>query len=154
MKTLRVGKAAQGALLAACTAGVLAVTLLVVGRPGVRTNLAPFEDLARLSALAGRRGVLSNGFLFALGGIVGNLAIFAVWAFLAWKFLDGPGRSALRNDVDVFLAGLLFSVGIETVQFFLPTRAADINDVFWNVFGTGVGAALAHLSRHVRLEWE
>lgn len=154
MKTIRVGKAAQGVLLAVCTAGVLAVTLLVVGRPGVRTNLEPFEDLARLSALAARRGVLSNGFLFAFVGIAGNLAMFAVWAFLAWKFLDGKGRSAVRNDVDVFLAGTLFSVGIESVQFFLPTRAADINDVFWNVFGTGVGAGLAHLSHHVRLEWE
>jgi glycopeptide antibiotics resistance protein len=154
VRVLRVGKAAQGVLLAACTAGVLSVTLLVVGRPGVRTNLAPFEDLARLSALAARRGVLSNGFLFAVGDIVGNLAIFALWAFLAWKFLDGKGRSALRNDIDVFLAGLLFSVGIETVQFFLPTRAADVNDVFWNVLGTAVGAGLAHLSRRVRLEWE
>jgi len=154
MKVLRVGKAAQGVLLAACTAAVLAVTLLVVGRPGVRTNLAPFEDLARLSALAARRGVLSNVFLFAVGDIVGNLAIFALWAFLAWKFLDGEGRSPFRNDVDVFLAGFVFSVGIETVQFFLPTRAADINDVFWNVFGTAVGAGLAHLSCLVTLEWE
>lgn len=39
------------------------------------------------------------------------------------------------------------------MQFFLPTRAADVNDVFWNVLGAGLGALLAHLHASVRLEW-
>ena len=154
MRTVRIGKVGQGVLLATCTGAVLAVTLLVEGRPGVRTNLAPFEDLQRLLVLATRRGVLSNVVLFAVVGIVGNLAMFAVWAFLAWKFLDGKGRSPWRNGADVLLAGGLFSVGIEAVQLFLPTRAADINDVFWNVFGTLAGVLLAHAGKFVHLEWE
>jgi len=62
--------------------------------------------------------------------------MFALWAFLLWKFLDGPGRTPARNNADVILVGVLFSLGIESVQLFLPTRAADINDVFWNVLGT------------------
>jgi glycopeptide antibiotics resistance protein len=154
LRTVRVGKVAQGLLLAFYTSALLVLTLLVQGRPGVRTNLAPFEDLQRLSALATRRGMLSNGFLFAVVGIAGNLAMFAVWAFLGWKFLSGKGRSPWRNDLDVLLAGVLFSVGIETVQLFLPTRAADINDIFWNVLGTVVGLAVAHAASRVRLEWE
>jgi len=154
VKTVRVGKAAQGLLLAAYTVVLLAVTLLVEGRPGVRTNLAPFEDLSRVAALAARRGVLSNGVYFPLVQIAGNLAMFAIWAFLAWKFLDVKGRSPWRNDVEVLFAGTLFSVGIETVQLFLPTRAADINDVFWNVLGTLAGVAVSHLGRYLRLEWD
>ena len=154
MRRIRVGKVVQGILLGACTAVVLALTLLVQGRPGVRTNLAPFEDLQRLSSLASRRGMLSNGVLFAVVGIAGNLAMFAVWAFLGWKFLDGSGRSPWRNDLDVLLAGVIFSVGIEAVQLFLPTRAADINDVFWNVLGTIAGILIAHVGTFVRLEWE
>jgi glycopeptide antibiotics resistance protein len=154
VRTLRVGKVAQGILLAACTAAILVLTLLVQGRPGVRTNLAPFEDLQRLPALAARRGILSNVVLFAVVGIVGNLTMFAVWAYLGWKFLDGKGRSPWRNDGDVLLAGTLFSVGIEAVQLFLPTRAADINDVFWNVLGTLTGVVLAHAGSFVRLDWE
>lgn len=154
MRTIRVGKVAQGILLAACTAAILAVTLLVQGRPGVRTNLAPFEDLQRLSALAARRGILSNVVLFAVVGIAGNLAMFAVWAYLGWKFLDGKGRSPWRNDADVLLAGALFSVGIEAVQLFLSTRAADINDVFWNVLGTFTGVLLAHAGSFIRLDWD
>ena len=154
MNTVRIGKVAQGLLLALYTSAVLVLTLLVQGRPGVRTNLAPFEDLQRLSNLATRRGILSNVFLFAVSGIAANLTMFAVWAFLAWKFLDGKGRSVWRNDADVLLSGTLFSVGIETAQLFLPTRAADVNDVFWNVLGTAVGVGAAHAASRIRLEWE
>jgi glycopeptide antibiotics resistance protein len=154
MRAVRVGKRTQGVLLLGYTAVLLTLTLAVKGGSGVRTNLAPFEDIARLVARAGHGGVLSNAFLYAIVGIVGNLAMFAVWAFLLWKFLDGPGRTPARNHVDVILVGALFSLGIESVQLFLPTRAADINDVFWNVLGTIVGSALAHLDRNVRFEWE
>ncbi len=154
MRVVRVGKAAEGALLLVYTALLLALTLLVKGGSGVRTNLAPFEDIARLVLRAGHGGFLSNAFVYAVVGIVGNLAMFSLWAFLLWKFLDGPGRSPAHNHVDVILAGTLFSLGIETVQLFLPTRAADVNDVFWNVLGTIAGSALAHLHRNVRFEWE
>jgi glycopeptide antibiotics resistance protein len=152
--TIRVGKGLQGALLVSYSCVLLVVTLLVQGAGHGRTNLAPFEDIQRLVLRAGHGGYLSNAFLYAIVGIVGNLAMFAVWAFLLWKFVDGPGRSTFRNHVDVLLAGTLFSVGIETVQFFLPTRAADVNDVFWNVLGTIAGCVLAHFHRNVRLEWQ
>ena len=154
MRAVRVGKKAQAILLVVYTAALLAVTLLVKGGTGVRTNLAPFEDIGRILLRAGHGGVLSNAFLYAIVGIVGNLAMFAVFAFLLWKFLDGPGRTPARNHVDVILVGTLFSLGIESIQLFLPTRAADVNDVFWNVLGTIAGSLLAHLHRIVRLEWE
>lgn len=154
MRTIRIGKGAQGTLLVAYSGLLLGVTLLVQGGGKVRTNLAPFEDIQRLAARAGHGGVLSNAFLYAIVGIVGNLAMFALWAFLLWKLLDAPDRSPGRNHMDVLLAGTLFSVGIETVQVFLPTRAADVNDVFWNVLGTIAGGFLAHLHRNVRLEWQ
>lgn len=144
----------QGFLLVSYTAVLLAVTLLVQGGPGVRTNLAPFEDIKRLAARASRGDVLSNGFLYAIVGIAGNLLMFAIWGFLAWKFMDSRDRRPWRNHLEVILAGGLFSVGIETVQFFLPTRAADVNDVFWNLLGTIVGSTLAHMGRNLTLEWE
>ena len=154
MRVVRIGKKTEGLLLVVYTAVLLAVTLLLKGGSGVRSNLAPFEDIARILVRAGHGGGLSNAFVYAVVGIVGNLAMFALWAFLLWKFLDGPGRSPARNHVDVILVGVLFSLGIESVQLFLPTRAADINDVFWNVLGTVAGSAFAHLNRNVRFEWE
>jgi glycopeptide antibiotics resistance protein len=154
VRTIRVGKGMQATLLLSYSWLVLLVTLFVQGGGPVRTNLAPFEDIQRLILRAGHGGYLSNAFLYAIVGIVGNLAMFAVWSFLLWKFLDGPGRTPARNHVDVLLSGTLFSVGIETVQFFLPTRAADVNDVFWNVLGTIAGCVVAHLHREIRLEWQ
>jgi glycopeptide antibiotics resistance protein len=154
VRVVRIGKKTEGALLVVYTSALLVVTLLVKCGTGVRTNLAPFEDIARILVRAGHGGVLSNAFVYAVVGIVGNLAMFALWAFLLWKFLDGPGRSPARNHADVVLVGVLFSLGIESVQLFLPTRAADINDVFWNVLGTLVGSGLAHLNRNVRFEWD
>jgi glycopeptide antibiotics resistance protein len=153
VRVLRIGKKTEAALLVVYTAVLLTVTLLVKGRSGIRTNLAPFEDIARILVRAGHGGVFSNAFVYAVVGIVGNLAMFAFFAFLLWKFLDGPGRSLLRNHVDVILVGTLLSLGIESVQLFLPTRAADVNDVFWNVLGTLAGSGLAHLDRNVRFEW-
>ena len=153
MRRVVVGKGTQGFLLLTYTALVLAGTLLVEGRPGVVTNLVPFDDLARLKASAGSAGLLSNRFVLGLLGLVGNLVMFAIWGFLAWKFVDGRGRARFRNHAEVVFFGLVFSVGIETVQFFLPTRAADVNDVFWNVVGALLGALLAHLHASVSLEW-
>ena len=154
MRTLRVRKATQGLLLASYSLVLLVLTLLVQGGHGVRTNLAPFEDIHRIVARASRGDVLSNAFLFAIVGIVGNLLLFAIWGFLAWKFLDEPSRRPLRNHLDVFFFGVLLSIGIETAQAFLPTRAADVNDVFWNVLGTIAGSALAHLDRTFTFHWE
>jgi glycopeptide antibiotics resistance protein len=151
---IHVGKKTEALLLIGYTAVLLTVTLLVKGGSGVRTNLAPFDDISRIVLRAGHGGVLSNAFVYAVVGIVGNLAMFALWAFLLWTFLDGPGRTPARNHVDVILVGVLFSLGIESIQLFLPTRAADINDVFWNVLGTIAGSAFAHLHRNVRFEWE
>ena len=148
------GKGAQGALLLVYTVSLLVLTLLVQGGQGVQTNLAPFEDIQRLVARASRGDVLSNGFVYAVVGIAGNLAMFAVWGFLGWKFLDTKDRRTFRTHVEVVFSGALFSTGIELIQLFLPTRAADVNDVFWNVLGTLVGSLLAHLGRNVTLDWE
>lgn len=154
MRSIRVSKGVQGAALAAYTAGILVATLLLSSGRAARTNLAPFEDLGRLAVQARRGDLLSEPFLLGVAGIAGNLLLFAPWAFLAWKFLDGADRSTLRTHVDVLLFGVLLSVGVEAVQLFLPTRAADVNDVLWNVLGTVVGALLAHVGRDLRLDWE
>ena len=83
-RVIHVGKKTEALLLIGYTAVLLAVTLLVKGGSGVRTNLAPFEDISRIVLRAGHGGVLSNAFVYAVVGIVGNLAMFALWAFLMW----------------------------------------------------------------------
>ncbi|HEV8267964.1 MAG TPA: VanZ family protein [Thermoanaerobaculia bacterium] len=154
MKVVRVGKKAQAALLLTYSVALLVVTLVVQGGNGVRVNLEPFADVKRLVDRVSRGDVLSNAFLYAIVGIAGNLVMFAIWAFLAFKFLDEKGRPTWWSHVAVIFSGILFSVGIETVQLFLPTRAADVNDVFWNALGSVVGSLTAYFDREVTLSWE
>ena len=86
--------------------------------------------------------------LFLLGPL-----LFIAVIVIAWKFMDGEARPVWRTHIEAFLSGAIFSVGIETVQFFLPTRAADVNDVFWNTLGTLVGCVAAHVGRSITIEW-
>ena len=154
MKALRVPKAVQLLALSAWAAFVLAVTLLVEGGRELRTNLAPFEDIGRLMARARAGEFLTSRFLLALGGIAGNLFLLFPFGFLAFKYLDAPGRSTSRVHVDVLLSAFLFSAGIELIQLFLPTRASDIDDVLWNVVGAAFGSVAAYLGREVHVDWD
>lgn len=154
MRGVTIGKRAQAAILLGYTTLLLAVTLLVEGVPGVRTNLDPFDDVRRLTTMARRGSVLSSRFLYALLGIAANLALFFPWGFLAHKLLRERGRGPLRTHVHVVALGGLLSVSIETIQLFLPTRAADVNDIFWNVLGTAAGSLAAHAHGSVTVEWE
>lgn len=154
MRTLKVGKPAQLTLLLTYTAVILLLTLAFEGRDsGVRTNLQPFESVERLMARVQGGEYFSSRVLLIFLGIAGNLVLFAPWAFLTFKFLHGPDRSSLRTHLDVLLFGLLLSLGVEALQLFLPTRAADVDDVLWNLLGTVTGSLLAQLGQEVRLEW-
>ncbi len=153
MRHFRIGKGMQALLLVSHTCLILAVTLLFEGSRPAGTNLAPFEDLGRLLLHARRGQLLSTRFLFGALGIAGNLFLFVPWGFLAWKFLDGPMHGIWKNYAEVVFFGLVFSAGIELIQLFLPTRAADVDDIIWNVLGTAGGGVLAHVGRQVRIEW-
>jgi glycopeptide antibiotics resistance protein len=154
MRDVRIGKAPQAVLLGVTTCVILALTLLVEGRRTVGTNLAPFEDVGRLLMHSRRGDLFTARFVFGALGIVGNLFLFVPWGFLTWKFLHGAGRSSLRIHLEVLFFGFLLSAGIELIQLFLPTRAADIDDIIWNVLGTAVGSLLAHVGCLLRLEWD
>ncbi|MBL8112903.1 MAG: VanZ family protein [Acidobacteria bacterium] len=129
------------------------VTLFVSGGKGVHTNLDPLLGFRQMAALA-RSGGHVNALVYVLLAIAANLLAFAVWAFLVWKLLKSPERGWLHNHVDTLLLGLLFSSGIEVVQLFLPTRAFDVNDLFWNLLGVITGSLAAHAHAAFRVEWE
>jgi glycopeptide antibiotics resistance protein len=152
--TVRVGKIGQGVALGVLTLGILAATLALEGKRPVGTNLAPFEDLGRVLVEVHKGGLLSGRNLLNALGIFGNLVLFVPWGFLAWKLLDGRSRHAVLVYLEMLSFGLLLSAGIELVQLFLATRAADVNDVIWNVLGTAAGGGLAHAGKRIQVEWE
>lgn len=76
-------------------------------------------------AYTGRGDALSNILLFAPFGYFGVLAY---------------GRKAW-----LIAATLLLAVGVQVLQVYLPGRDANLQDVFWNILGVGLGAGLTLL---------
>lgn len=73
--------------------------------------------------------------------------VFAnVLLYMPLGFLAGFGRRLRRTPL-ILLAALLLSLGLETMQAFLPGRVASWLDVATNVLGAGLGtiaAAMMH----------
>jgi len=83
------------------------------------------EFFASWRAFTGRGDALSNILLFAPFGYFGLLAY---------------GRKAW-----LIAAALLLAVGVQVLQVYLPGRDANLQDVFWNMLGVGLGAGLTLL---------
>lgn len=66
-----------------------------------------------------------------------NVLLYMPFGFLASSDLR------LHRIPTILLAALLLSLGLETMQAFLPGRVASWLDVATNVFGAGIGATLA-----------
>jgi VanZ family protein len=64
-----------------------------------------------------------------------------VFLYMPLGFLSALGRR-VRTIAVILLAALLFSLGVEVLQAFLPGRVASSLDVATNVFGAGAGAVL------------
>ncbi|MCT6904243.1 MAG: VanZ family protein, partial [Lactobacillus sp.] len=64
----------------------------------------------------------------------GNVLCFVPFGFLS-PFVFAKKQTFGR----VLLAGLIFSLFIETMQFLLETGVSDIDDVFFNSCGAAIG---------------
>lgn len=65
--------------------------------------------------------------------ILGNIILFMPFGFLLkWLYSSASGKQIL-------LYGLLVSVSIELLQFFLQIGVCDVDDVLLNVCGVGAG---------------
>ena len=107
----------------------------VVGAKGV--NFIPFENtMKEFSDTFKRERSFMSG--HTIENIVGNIFLFLPFGI----FLPLISKK-FRSFGKVFLFGLLFSLSIETLQLvsrqFGVYRAADIDDVILNVFGTVCG---------------
>jgi VanZ family protein len=104
---------------------VLAVTLAPDPTGNGKPNFTPFRN--------------SGGPL----DLWGNVGLFLPLGVLAGVIPEQQTRPAWARVLLVFGAGLLISVLIETTQFWLPTRCADVDDVICNSSGALLGAILA-----------
>ncbi|MCW1927810.1 VanZ family protein [Bhargavaea beijingensis] len=90
-------------------------------------HLIPFRSMAEMIANADGPGVL-------LRNIGLNILLF-----VPFGFLFGARRTVRRRIIlKATLAGLLLSLGVEAVQYFLG-RTTDVDDVILNTFGALAG---------------
>lgn len=141
-------------LLIATTIVIVLVTVVASGKAYTKIDPIPFEDLRHLAHRSASRPVSTQIVSVILLPILGNVALFLPWGFLAFIALYTIDRPTVQTYVLTILLGLTFSVAIEAWQYFLPTRVADINDIIWNTAGTIIGAILGHARLRVRFEFE
>ena len=74
-----------------------------------------------------------------------HTAVFLPWMFLVWLYLNEKnvfGRLRFSHAIRWLCAGLLLAVFAEGIQYFLPYRAFNIMDVYFNLFGVVLGSVV------------
>jgi VanZ family protein len=109
------------------------------------------EIPSRVQVVTANRAFLSVDFIRTFSSsaastrildLIVNLIIFVPLGFLLGAAMIGRSSSSLKTAGLVIFLGSLFTVGIETLQYFLETRYSSITDVTANITGTGLGIAM------------
>ena len=132
-------------LLIVVTAGICAVTLWTSGKSYSKVDPIPFEDIRHIIRILARHPVSTRILAVIFVPIVGNVLLFLPWGFFMFIALYTVDRPTVQTYVLTVLLGLTLTCSIEAVQYFLPSRVADINDIIWNTVGTLIGAIFGHL---------
>jgi glycopeptide antibiotics resistance protein len=69
---------------------------------------------------------------------------FHALAFMPWMFFKAVSTIKI---LPWLLLGLLFAISTEAIQYVLPYRAFNINDMIANAIGILLGAVFAYISR-------
>jgi len=140
-------------LLFVITAAIIGVTMWMSGRSYSKVDPIPFEDVRVVRNVMHRHAISTHTLAVIVIPIIANTLLFVPWGFLMFLALYTEQRPTLQTYVLTILLGLTFTCTIEAVQYFLPTRVADINDVIWNTIGAAMGAVLGHLRARLRFEF-
>jgi len=99
---------------------------------GIHYNYGPTINLVPLSSI---KGLMSHFYyMVPLRNFAGNIILFVpLGIMLTLKF------NKLNSVLRVGVTGFLCSTCIEFVQFFLPMRATDVDDIILNTLGTMIG---------------
>lgn len=140
-------------LLLIVTIAIVGVTISTSGKSYSKVDPIPFEEIRHLLRRVEHKPVSTQILSVIVVPIIANVLLFVPWAFFAFICFYSNERPTVQTYVLTILLGLSFTLGIETWQYFLPSRVADVNDVIWNTVGTIAGAMLGHLRLRVRFEF-
>ena len=141
-------------LLLAVTIAIVALTTSITGKSYSKVDPIPFEDLRHLAHRLEHRPMATTTLSIIILPVIGNTLLFLPWGFLLFITLYSVDRPTVQTYVLTILLGISFSSGIEAVQYFLPSRVADVNDIIWNSAGVLLGAVLGHTRLRLRFEFE
>ena len=71
-----------------------------------------------------------------------HFSVFLLWIILLWKMVGISLRGNFHQSLYYIILGLLFAFANEAVQYLLPYRAFNINDLVANGLGVVSGAIL------------
>ncbi len=160
VRSVRLGRAVQLAILAIITAAIVWLTIGFV--PGAWQdhpsstgfNLRPGQNLRYVAQQAHAGKLFNPKVAYEILSFVGNVGLFWAWAFVALHAASPKGSRSLERAIYVLFAGAALSAGIESLQVFLPERAADIDDFLANAAGTMLGVLHSSIRRRISLEWD
>lgn len=139
-------------LLALVTGGMAAFIWALSGR-AYATGSQPLRTLLlrvmRSGPVPSRAALLA-----ALMPFVAQALLFVPWGFLFFALIDGPERPRLRTYVITVVAGVALAFIFIAWQSFLPTRVITPFDSLASATGACAGAAIAHLRRGVRIQFQ
>lgn len=141
-------------LLLIATVVIIGVTLGSSGKSYSKVDPIPFDDLRHLYHRIARRPISTHILAVIVVPVVANVLLFMPWGFLMFISLYSVERPTVQAYLLTILMGFSLTVTIEALQYFLPSRVADVNDIIWNTVGTVAGAILGHMRLRVRVEFE
>lgn len=150
---IRVRRPVTVALLLIVTLAILGATMWMSGKSYSKVDPIPFDDFHTLRHVMQRHPISTHMLAVIVVPIIANTLLFVPWGFLTFLALYTERRPTLQTYVLTILLGFTFTCTIEAVQYFLPSRVADINDIIWNTVGTSLGAILGHLRARLRFEF-
>jgi glycopeptide antibiotics resistance protein len=140
-------------LLLIVTTAIVGVTIWTSGKSYSKVDPIPFEEIRHLLRRVEQKPVSTQIMAVIVVPIIANVLLFVPWGFFTFICFYSNERPTVQTYVLTILLGLSFTLGIETWQYFLPSRVADVNDVIWNTVGTIAGVMLGHLRLRVRFEF-
>ena len=151
MRVVSIKRPVTVLMLVIVTAMIAAITMWMSGKSYANLDPIPFDDVRRLAERIHRRPISTQLLAVLVVPIIANILLFVPWGFLMFISLYTVKRPTLQTYVLTILLGFSFTLAIESYQYFLPSRVADVNDVIWNTTGTLLGAILGHLRERLRV---
>ncbi|SFU50950.1 VanZ like family protein [Nitrosomonas eutropha] len=87
----------------------------------------------------------------SIGDILGNIALFLPLGIAGERMIHS--RNKILALLSLSVISLIFSLILQILQIWLPTRSAALADVFWNMTGLFTGIGVSVLIKQMSLSW-